>query len=268
MSIERLKSFVKVHLPKPLLLWIEKWRYAKAIAKSCDAGCEIEMMMCLIEKGDTVVDAGANMGLYTKWLARAVGGSGRVVAVEPVPWTFSLLEYVVQKLGWKNVICIQCAVSDGDGSAVISIPFDELGQLDYYRAGIALTNSGKRLPVTIHVETRTIDGLLSMWSASPTFIKCDVEGHECHVLRGALTTIKHSEPALLVEVWGRPDGDPYATETFDLMSGLGYQAYVCSRGRMTLCDPGHRSPTDNYFFLKEKHLKILKARGVTLSPDG
>jgi FkbM family methyltransferase len=35
--------------------------------------------------GDTVLDVGANIGLFTCWAAEAAGPSGRVVALEPVP---------------------------------------------------------------------------------------------------------------------------------------------------------------------------------------
>jgi hypothetical protein len=42
-----------------------------------------------LRKGDTVVDVGAHVGLFSIYVARAVGAAGRVLAVEPAPDTFA-----------------------------------------------------------------------------------------------------------------------------------------------------------------------------------
>ena len=56
-------------------------------------------------------------------------------------------------------------------------------------------------------------------------IKCDVEGHELAVLRGAEGVLRGSRPALLVEIEERhPDADVQAT--FDYLLGLGYAGYA------------------------------------------
>ncbi|KAG2435614.1 hypothetical protein HYH02_011904 [Chlamydomonas schloesseri] len=44
-----------------------------------------------LRPGDTVIDVGANTGLFTMQAAEAVGPSGRVVSLEPVPATHALL---------------------------------------------------------------------------------------------------------------------------------------------------------------------------------
>ena len=45
-----------------------------------------------VRPGDTIVDAGANIGLFLLYADRACGPSGRLVAFEPVPSTFAILE--------------------------------------------------------------------------------------------------------------------------------------------------------------------------------
>src|ERR1019366_3383573 len=45
----------------------------------------------LVRPGMTVVDVGANLGLYSVFLARQVGPAGRVVSFEPDPDLFALL---------------------------------------------------------------------------------------------------------------------------------------------------------------------------------
>src|SRR5262245_34051536 len=44
-----------------------------------------------IKPGMTVVDVGANFGYYTVLFGGAVGATGRVIAIEPVPSTVALL---------------------------------------------------------------------------------------------------------------------------------------------------------------------------------
>ena len=43
--------------------------------------------------GDTVLDVGANIGMFAAFAAQRVGLSGHVVAVEPIPLTCDVLSY-------------------------------------------------------------------------------------------------------------------------------------------------------------------------------
>ena len=45
--------------------------------------------------GDTVLDVGANIGIFSLWASERVGPSGRVVAVEPLPPIFDALVHNV-----------------------------------------------------------------------------------------------------------------------------------------------------------------------------
>ena len=52
---------------------------------------EVELFRQLLQPGDIVLEAGANIGAHTVFLARAVGSSGRVIAYEPQRAIFNLL---------------------------------------------------------------------------------------------------------------------------------------------------------------------------------
>ena len=52
---------------------------------------EYALLDTLLGEGDWALDIGANVGHYTMRMAELVGPSGRVIALEPVPDTFSLL---------------------------------------------------------------------------------------------------------------------------------------------------------------------------------
>lgn len=65
---------------------------------------EIEEKRCYfrhgitLAKGDTVIDVGANIGIFAAQAAREVSNSGRVIACEPLPATFAALQHNTQSL--------------------------------------------------------------------------------------------------------------------------------------------------------------------------
>ena len=61
-----------------------------------------------LPKGGTVVDIGANIGIFAAQAAREVSKSGRVIACEPLPATFAALECNMQNLLTPGM-CIPCS---------------------------------------------------------------------------------------------------------------------------------------------------------------
>ena len=82
------------------------------------------------------------------------------------------------------------------------------------------------------VEARTLDGLLS-GSDRLDAIKCDVEGAELAVLRGAAQTLERFHPLLLIEIEERHTRryGHSAQEVFDLLSAHGYRHEPVGEGR-------------------------------------
>src|SRR5947209_5513593 len=97
---------------------------------------EYALLGSLLSPGDWAVDVGANVGHYTKRMSDLVAGSGRVVAFEPVPETFSLLSANAQHFRYQNVTLLNAAASDGAGVAGISIPRFDTGQTNFYEASL------------------------------------------------------------------------------------------------------------------------------------
>src|SRR6266699_2559349 len=76
---------------------------------------EREFLNRFLRPGDTFVDVGANIGLFTLIAARLVGPQGRVLSFEPTPETFARLTKNVQTNRLENVSCQQLALSDRAG---------------------------------------------------------------------------------------------------------------------------------------------------------
>jgi FkbM family methyltransferase len=68
-----------------------------------------------LPKGAVVVDAGANIGIYSRFLARCVGPTGVVHSFEPSPENFSRLQRAVRKLA--NVRLSQAALGERSGKS-------------------------------------------------------------------------------------------------------------------------------------------------------
>lgn len=62
----------------------------------------------LINRGDTVIDVGANEGLHTSRFLKLVGNAGAVVALEPIPEMFALLSEKFKRN--KNLLLLEKAV--------------------------------------------------------------------------------------------------------------------------------------------------------------
>jgi len=150
---------------------------------------ELQLLLQLIRPGDTVVEAGANIGCHTIPLAKALRPNGALVAFEPQRLTYQILCANLALNGLWNVYAHNAAAGRAPGQ--ISVPLLDPRSFQNF-GGLSLVGSEKGEPVPIE----TIDGLSL---ASCRMIKADVQGMEADVLAGAEATIKRCRPFLYVE---------------------------------------------------------------------
>jgi FkbM family methyltransferase len=173
----------------------------------------------LVRPGDVVVDIGANRGVYTALLSHRVGPNGRVHAVEPVPAMEDRLRSLARHRG--NITVHALALSDAAGTTSLQLP------IFHGRAIDALATVGRvttTQSVSLEVGVRTLDDLLADEPGRVSLVKCDVEGHEHHVLCGGLRVLREHRPVIVVEIEQRHREDPITT-TFAMLSDLGYSSY-------------------------------------------
>lgn len=164
-------------------------------------------------RGTTALDVGANIGCNAVHLARAVGDKGLVLAFEPQRIPFQQLCGTVVLSGFHNVVALQQAVGDRQGSV-------ELQPVNYFQDQVNIGNTGlgsggERVGMT------TLDSL-NLQNVS--FIKLDVQGAETMVLRGAEALIKRERPLLFIEIEEQQLGDrgTSAAELIGTLFSLGY----------------------------------------------
>jgi len=152
----------------------------------------------LLREGMTVVDAGANLGLYTLHAARLVGTTGRVHSIEPSPRTWKLLKDNIQinSLMESGIVQThQVALSNCIGEASLAIYNDKSGHNTLYPYG---PPDGMAL-----VSVVTLDALLQN-EQHVDVVKIDVEGAEALVFEG-MTEVIDRNPAICVLMEFSPD---------------------------------------------------------------
>ena len=167
-----------------------------------------------------MLDVGANLGVFSRFLAKLVGPQGKVHAFEPIPQTYEFLCHNLKLMKLSQVEALPLALSDTPRTDIMVIPTYRWGSECWYDARIK-TEEAKPGWREIRVESQTLD---SFNLPKISFVKCDANYHELAVLRGGLETIRRSHPVMLIEVNPDPD-DPTSTafETF------------CSIGKGRLC---------------------------------
>ena len=262
MSLEvAAKRFATECLPEWLQVRLTRWHYLRMVARVSEASeSYFSIVRELVSPGDAVMDVGANMGEYSKYMSDLVGDTGMVVAVEPLPRNLALLRHVSKRLGLDNVLILGVAASAGDGTAELSIPREESGVENYYQPSLERGNGVR----SVRVETRTIDSLRAETGRPLAFIKIDVEGHEWPCVQGAMKTLSTEQPALLIEVSGDPDlAESSAAALFAALGQCGYQPFAWVDHKVRARIPGERQ--GDYFFLTSPHVRSLGEKGLVVS---
>ena len=253
MSLKGLAGRAVERLPGPARRAARRAYYARLL-RAADEHDQVDLpfLKRVVRRGECVVDAGASIGVYTKFLSALVGPEGVVYSVEPVPETYDVLVSNVRRLGLANVRPLNLALSDAEGKLEMEVPRWSYGGENLYEARVAeVPATGLR---SITVACRRLDTLLP--DRPVAFVKCDVEGHELRCLAGADHTLRRWHPALLLEVWGDPDEEgSRARRVFATLEGLGYASFCYDGARLEPRSRGRAS--DNYWFLTANHLRRL-----------
>jgi FkbM family methyltransferase len=167
--------------------------------------------------GDAVLDLGAYAGISAWHFSRAVGPSGRVLAVEPDVRSLEALRRNVAGHGLANVGI--------DASAV----WEEAGESVFHTEGglhSCLVDVLGWAHVAALVRTCTLGELLERHGmTAPKFIKMSIEGAELRVLAQALPLLRALRPRLAVQVVRR-SGNCRLDEVRDLLNQAGYPSVL------------------------------------------
>lgn len=141
-------------------------------------------------RGQTALDIGAHIGLFSVVMARLVGPAGRVFSFEPTPLTRNVLRETVRLNGCDDVVDVR-----GEATARVT------GSATFYDTGDAVSNANslvqsQRSKSGYRVNTVSVDDFSGSRGLSIDCLKIDVEGAELEVLMGAERTFLVARPAV------------------------------------------------------------------------
>jgi FkbM family methyltransferase len=226
---------------------------------------ELDLIESLVRRGDTAVDVGANHGMWTLALSRAVGEGGRVYSFEPVPFTFGVLSAVARRGGLANATLLNKGCSDQVATMEMTVPLQRSGSSDDLQAHLAQRHSeGDEASesVVVTCEMTTLDSALST-AEGVSLIKLDIEGAELLALRGAAGLIARDQPAVICEVDAEflAGFEQRPGDVVEFMEQWDYRPhrYDSESGRLERIEEPARIGHANVVFLTDSQRDLLRA---------
>lgn len=180
---------------------------------------EMELWRTQIRPDMTVIDVGANVGVYTFSAAQRVGETGKVIAIEPFKACVNCLQETsrINQLPWVKIY--EAAASDYCGSAKLSLHnASELNEV------ISDNSPNYDLANTVTIQCLTLDSLIETENLTRVdWLKIDAEGHEIKVLQGAERLLTEFKPNIIYENIAGAHGSNGAI--MEYIQAKGYQVY-------------------------------------------
>lgn len=165
-----------------------------------------------VEPGDTCLDVGGHIGVFSVLMAELVGPCGSVHTFEPFPPSLEIARKTMERnhlAGRLSVI--RAAVDETDGGTVDLFTGEGTSEASLYgHKTHSATITVPRVSLDAYVERAGLDRI--------DVIKMDIEGAEERALRGAIGILERHSPKLLVEVHGRD-----AVGSLDVLGARGYR---------------------------------------------
>ena len=156
---------------------------------------ECELMRQFLRPDQVVIDVGANIGYLARFFARNVGPRGQVLAFEPNPLIFQLLQRNLRKFPTASTYNIALSSSAGESELFLAGSDHSVASLtrDYPATHVVYQDDGKLRSVKVKLVVGD-DFLRDLGVSRVDVLKIDVEGWELNVLNGLEQTIAASTP--------------------------------------------------------------------------
>lgn len=171
-----------------------------------------------IDTSAVALDIGANIGNHALFFSNIFA---RVIAFEPNPRTFKLLEFNCHD---SDVEPLNLGLSSTDGTLDFLVLPSNVG------GSCIVPDMNDETPRDhlSKIEVRRLDTLPEVAELDIALIKIDVEGHELAVLQGASETLQRTRPVVVFEQLKREIHDG-TSDVIKSLGGLGYTFYTIEK---------------------------------------
>lgn len=202
---------------------------------------EIRFLEKFLQKGDTFIDVGANIGLFSLVASKQIGETGKVFAFEPIQKNFNHLIQHIQLNNLTNIQYEKLAVSNKQGE--IELYLNEQDSDSGTATAFAEVFTSAERAITIPLD----DYFVGKESVIVKLIKMDIEGGEYLALQGMSKLLKRDKPTLLIEI---NEDAPYdKTLLYSLLQNIGYcMAYLDQNGDL-INEKLEEDNSNNFLFI-------------------
>jgi FkbM family methyltransferase len=213
--------------------WLHPFETPKTFTQA-----DVDGLRTFIREGDTAIDVGAHTGDTTVPIALACGSSGLVVALEPNPYVFKVLEANARlNTGRTSIHPVNVAATATDGTYVFhywDASFGNGGNL----STLHNQRHGHRYP--LRVTGRNLDAYVRAHFADRlarlSYIKTDAEGYDKDVLKSIAGLLRDARPAVVSEVHRKLDRAE-RDQLLDVFDDVGYRVHRFNGGAAPVGEP-------------------------------
>ena len=213
---------------------------------------ELNLFSQLAERSGTIVDIGANTGLYSI-ISAFFNPTASIIAFEPNASNIKRLKKNIDLNHLKNIQVVEQAAGDTVGNVSFTVPegdviSDTSSVLpDFSKATYQGTIQWKE----VSVPQTSLNDFFKGYSGKVDLVKIDVEGYEMNVFQGAGEFFKAHTPVILCEIFLDDEKKKFFSE---FLSTHQYFAYLVLKDGLLRLDEGLIPNYDglNFLFSKKK----------------
>lgn len=220
----------------------------------CFEWANINFLRRYLRPGDAVVDAGANVGMFTYAAAEAVAPDGHLHVFEPLAWAAETITTNIarNRLG-DRVTVYPIALADRVGTVRFASDLDVSSHIEFV-AGASFNKMSTDVP------TNTLDATLPPGPVA--LAKIDVEGAELLALEGFRAHLDAGNPpVVMIEAHNgtlKKMGSSRA-EVLDLLRDLGYEMHLFDVATSSLI-PVPKHSNEDVFAVRTSELPAVLER--------
>lgn len=233
---------------------------------------DFDFLTGFLRDGDAVLDVGGNAGIFSLNVAAAKRGT-ILYTIEPIPVTYEKMQanLALNPHLAKNIHTFNHGFAEKQGEAVFYLPgASEAASMhpnrdEYYSLESTADGeyTGHIKMQEVHCKLDTVDHFCEAHSIGAVrVLKCDVEGAERDVLRGARRMLEASHPIVYAEMLRKHAKrfGYHPNEIISYMKDLGYRCTTFRDHRLVeLVEMTDETQEVNFFFLHgENHADILR----------
>jgi len=151
-----------------------------------------KLLKVVLTQGDTVVDVGGNIGMFSLAAHAAIGEQGKIYAFEPNPAPRKKFERHIELNRLTNIALEPVALSHEEGEFMLNYPKVNSGE-----GSLSTLNYADDDTHSVMVSVKIGDQMLA--KVNPRLVKIDVEGAEIAVIKGLRRLIARSKPVIIAE---------------------------------------------------------------------